>query len=391
MRQLAVASAVMLAVFSGTAYMQGQKTLDIYAIDVEGGQSTLFVSPSGEALLVDAGSAGGRDPGRIIATAKEAGLTQIDYLVLTHYDGDHVGGVAEVAAAIPIRNFVDYGDRLPSAQGPPPQPQGGGARVGEAGRGNLPGGAQAPAPQMMSMAKIGEAYTAARAKGNHIVVNAGDRVPIKGLDVQVVSSRGQVITNPLSGGGAANPLCSAYVPHPVDTTENINSVGMIIGAFGRFRMMDIADLTWNTEHDLACPRNLIGTVDVYLTTHHGLTRSGLPALVEAVAPRVALMNNGPRKGGSVETWDTLRKTRSLEDVWQLHYSVKRDPSPNFEEKGAPGGPDFNAPEQFIANLDETPAHSPAYNLKVSVRPDGSFVVTNTRNGFNKEYKASARR
>ena len=215
-------------------------------------------------------------------------------------------------------------------------------------------------------------------------------MPIKGLDVQVVSSRGQVITKPLPGGGASNPLCSAFVPHPQDTTENINSVGLIIGAFDRFRMMDIADLTWNTEHDLACPRNLIGTVDVYLTTHHGLIRSGLPALVEAVSPRVVLMNNGARKGGSVETWDTLRKTKSLQDVWQLHYSVKRPASAMFEEKAEPGGPDFNTAEQFIANLEEAAAHSPAYLLKVSVRPDGSFVVTNTRNGFNKEYKAGTK-
>jgi len=358
---------VLSVVCSGTAYMQGQKTLDIYAVDVEGGQSTLFVSPSGESLLVDAGSAGERDAGRIVATAKQAGLTQIDYLVVTHYDGDHVGGVKDVSDRISIRNFVDYGPRRNPDGAPEPTPQ-----------------------QQAGMARTEAAYAEARAKGTHIVVKAGDTVPIKGLDVQVVSSRGQVITKPLPGGGAVNPLCSAFVPHPVDTTENINSVGMIIGAFSRFRMADIADLTWNTEHDLACPRNLIGTVDVYLTNHHALTRSNLPALVMGMAPRVALMNNGPRKGGSVEVWDTLRKTKSLEDVWQLHYSVKRDPTVSFEEVGAPGGPDFNTPEQFIANLDETPAHSPAYLLKVSVRPDGSFVVTNTRTGFNKEYKPSAR-
>jgi hypothetical protein len=357
------------------------------------------VFPSGESILVDAGIPGGRDSGRIIDVVKQAGLKQLDYVVVTHYDIDHVGGISEVAAAIPVRNFVDYGDRLPSRQGPPPQ--GGAARMGGADRGNAPGaqgppqggadrgnapgGAQAPRPPMMSAAQIDEAYKAARAKANHIVVSAGDRLPVKGLDIQVVSSRGQVITTPLPGAGAENPLCSAYVPHPPDTTENINSVGMIIGAFGRFRLMNIADLTWNTEHDLACPRNLIGAVDVYITTHHGLARSGLPALVQAVSPQAVLMNNGPRKGGSVETWDSLRKTKA--DVWQLHYSVKRAASPNFEEKADPGGPDYNAPEQFVANMEEAANHSPVYNLKVSVRPDGSFTVTNPRNGFTKEYKS----
>ncbi len=369
MRQFLVTVAVALLVFSGPAYMQGQKTLDIYSIDAEGGKATLVVSPSGESLLIDAGSAGGRDPGRILATAKEAGLTRIDHLIVTHYDGDHVGGVKEVSDGIPIRHFIDYGPRVtPPAGAPEPTPQ-----------------------QQANMARMDGAYAEARARGTHTVAKVGDMVPIKGLDVQVVSSRGQLITKPLAGGGEANPLCSAYVPHPPDTTDNLNSVGVVIGAFGRFRLLDLADLPWNAEHDLVCPRNLLGTVDVYLTTHHGLARSNLPALVGAVAPRVALMNNGIRKGGSVETWDALRKTKSIEDVWQLHYSVKRPISPQFEEKVDPGGPDFNAPEQFTANLGEEPAHSPAYNLKVSVRPDGSFVVTNTRNGFNKEYKPRAKR
>jgi hypothetical protein len=226
-----------------------------------------------------------------------------------------------------------------------------------------------------------------------------------------------VITKPLPGAGAPNPLCRDYVSHPVDTTENINSLGMVVSAFGRFRMLDLGDLTWNLEHDLACPNNLIGTIDVYLTTHHGLARSGVPALVEAIAPRAVLMNNGSRKGGSVEVWDTLRKTKSVQDVWQLHYSVQRPVSANFEEKAEPGGPGFNAPDDFIANLEPTPAtapapppavapgagagapargtpvppHSPAYFLKVTVQPDGSFSVTNSRNGFSKNYKAGSKR
>jgi competence protein ComEC len=389
MRKPLAAMAAALIVFSATAYMQGQKTLDIYSIDVEGGQSTLFVSPSGESMLVDAGSAGERDAGRIVATAKQAGLKQIDYLVVTHFDGDHVGGVKDVADQIPVKNFVDHGPRV------------------------NPAGAPTPTAQQQANTDRGDAaYGGAVAKGHHIEVNPGDKVPIKGMDVQVVSSKGKVITKPLAGGGAKNALCADYAPHPIDTTENINSVGMVIGLSDRFRMLDLGDLTWNTEHDLACPNNLIGSIDVYLTTHHGLARSGVPALVEAIAPRVVLMNNGPRKGGSVEVWDTLRKTKSVEDVWQLHYSVQRPISANFEEQGEPGGPSYNTPEQFIANLDvpplpppapagqqpgpggrgpQPPPHSPAYVVKVSVRPDGSFTVVNSRNGFSKEYKARPKR
>jgi competence protein ComEC len=367
MRQFLAAIAAVLIVFSGTAYMQSQKTLDIYSIDVEGGQSTLFVSPSGESLLVDAGTPGERDAGRIVATAKQAGLTRIDYLVVTHYDGDHVGGVKDVSDKLPIGTFVDHGPRVAPAGAPPATPQ-----------------------QQANLGRVDAAYAEARAKGRHLEVKPGDKVPIKGLDVQIVSSAGHVITKPLAGAGAPNALCRDFVPHPVDTTENINSVGMVIGAFGRFRMLDLGDLTWNTEHDLVCPNNLLGALDVYLTTHHGLARSGPPALVHAIGARVAVMNNGPRKGGSVETLDTLRSAKSLEDIWQLHYSVQRPPSVNFEEVGEPGGPKFNTPEQFIANLDEAPAHSPANFLKISVRPDGSFVVLNPRNGFSKEYKARAK-
>ena len=364
MRQFLAAIAAVLVVSSGAAYTQAQKTLDIYSIDVEGGQSTLFISPSGESLLVDAGNPGERDAGRIVATAKQAGLTRIDYLVVTHYDGDHVGGVKDVSDRLPIGTFVDHGPRV------------------------LPAGASAPTPQAQAnLDRVDAAYAGARAKGRHLEVKAGDKVPIKGLDVQIVSSRGQVITKPLAGAGAPNALCRDFVAHDRDTSENINSVGMVISGVARFRMLDLGDLTWNTEHDLVCPNNLLGTMDVYLTTHHGLARSGPPALVHAIGARVAIMNNGPRKGGSRETWDTLKSAPGLEDVWQLHYSVQRPPSAGSDEKGQPGGPDLNAPEQFIANLDETnPEHSPAYFLKISVRQDGSFVVTNARNGHSKEYK-----
>lgn len=351
-----------------TAQTQNRKTFDIYFIDVEGGQATLFVSPSGESLLVDTGNPGDRDADRIAATATQAGVTRIDYLVITHFDGDHVGGVKDLSRRLPIRTFVDHGARIP------------------------PPGAQALTPEAQaSIDRLDQSYLEVRAKGRHIEVKAGDTVPIKGLDVRVVSSKGAVITRPVVGDAIANPLCRDFAPHPQDTSENIYSVGVVISAFERFRILDLGDLTWNTEHDLVCPNNLLGLIDVYLTTHHGLARSGPPALVHAIRPRVVIMNNGPQKGDSRETWDIVKSSPVLEDIWQLHFSVQRPPNLRFEEIGQPGGKELNAPEPFIANLDVAPTHAPAHALKISVRPDGSFTVTNARNGYSKEYKGGSKR
>ncbi|HYL35580.1 MAG TPA: MBL fold metallo-hydrolase [Bryobacteraceae bacterium] len=357
---------VLSAAGQDRAPAQRERSLDIYFIDVEGGQATLLISPSGESLLVDAGNPGARDADRIAATAKDAGLTRIDYLLITHYDADHVGGAKDVADRIPVRNFVDHGPRLPG-EGVVPSPN-----------------------YQAAVQRLDASYAEARDRGRHIVVQPGDKVPIQGLDVQIVTAQGAMLRNPLPGAGAPNPLCSEFAAHPEDKTENLRSVGMVV-SLGRFRMLDLGDLTWNRERDLVCPSNRLGTVDVYLTTHHGLALSGPPVIVHALRPRVAIINNGPRKGNSHETWSTLKSSAGLEDIWQLHYSVARPPNPAFQEASANGGPDMNAPEQFVANLDETAAHMPAYALKLSARPDGSFALTNLRNGFAKEYKARSGR
>lgn len=342
---------------------QSRNTLDIYSIDVEGGQSTLYVSPSGQSMLVDAGNPGARDADRIVAVAKQAGLSAIDVMVVTHYDGDHHGGVKDVATRIPIRTFVDHGPRVTD----PGQPQ---------------------TQQFKDyVERTDRSYAEAVATGKHLQVKPGDTIPIEGLDVRVVASNREALKTPLPGAGAPNSLCSAYEPHDFDTSENSFSVGMII-RYGTFRMLNLGDLTWNREHDLVCPNNLLGTVDLYLTTHHGLNLSGPPALVHAVRPRVAIMNNAAKKGGAAETMATLRSSPKLEDLWQLHYSVQRPPNTSYYEKLEPGGDKLNTSEQFIANLDEAPAHAPAHYIKVSVRPDGTFTVTNSRNGFSKAYRAA---
>lgn len=383
-RILIAAVAVALFATAGIVRSQPQKPLTIYAIDVEGGQATLFVSPSGQSMLVDAGLPGARDADRIAATAKSAGLTQIDFMLVTHYDADHVGGVKDVGERIPIRAFVDHGPRIPGeAFGAPPR--GAAAAAGPGGTPAAAGGRGSA----FSNDRIDAAYAEARAKGRHIQVKVGDKVPIKGFDVQVVSAQGDLLTTPLPGAGAPNPFCQSYTPKAVDRTENVRSVGVVI-SYGRFRMLDLGDLTWTKEHDLVCPNNLIGTVDLYLTTHHGLAISGPQAIVHALHPRVALMNNGPRKGGSRETWTTLKGSPGLEDIWQLHFSVPRPPNPSFHESADTGGPEFNAPETFIANLDEAAAHAAAYAIKVAARQDGGFAITNLRNGFTKDYPSKAR-
>jgi competence protein ComEC len=329
--------------------LQNTPVLDVYFVDVEGGQATLFVSPSRESLLIDAGNPGERDAERIAAVAKLAGITQIDYFVNTHYHGDHVGGVPQLVKRLPIRTFIDHG---PNVEDP------------TAGLGK-------------GTAQVFNAYTPLRDAGRHIIVKPGDTLPIKGLDVRVVSSAGKLVTTPLSGAGAINPACAGFeakdeVKNPLLAGENAQSVGMVI-AYGRFRLLDLGDLTWNREYELACPRNLIGTVDVYLTTHHGMDISGQPALVKALAPRVAIMNNGGRKGGSIATFQTLHALSGLQDLWQLHYAVA-------------AGNDHNSPEVLIANMDDTTAHY----VKMTAQSDGSFTVTNSRNDHKKDYPSANR-
>lgn len=319
------------------------QTLDINFIDVEGGQATLMVSPSGESLLVDAGWPGfdGRDANRILAAAKKAGLSRIDYMLVTHYHMDHVGGVPALAGRIPIITYVDHG---PST---------------ETGR-----------PRSDELA---QAYYRVRDKGKHLVVKPGQKIPVKGLDVRVVSARGDVLEKPLRAAGAKNPLCASAGRKDPDPSENARSVGILV-AYGDFRFADLGDLTWNTELDLACPANKIGQVDVYLTTHHGLAQSGASAIVHALNPRVAIMNNGAKKGGAPAAWKVVKDSPRLEGFWQLHYAVD-------------AGKEANVQEQYIANLDP---QSCGNGLKLSARSDGSFTVTNERNGHSESYGASGR-
>jgi beta-lactamase superfamily II metal-dependent hydrolase len=330
------ARALLLLLFVPVLFAASE-TLEIYFIDVEGGQATLIVTPAGQSMLVDAGWPGfeGRDAERIVKTARQAGLQQIDYMLVTHYHTDHVGGVPQLAGRIPIVNFVDHGDNTET--GP-------------------------------NAEKLNAAYYAVRAQGKHIVVKAGDKIPLRGADVQVVCARGEVIAKALPGGGKANPLCASAERKKDDPTENARSVGIVL-RFGQFSFIDLGDITWNTELALACPSNKIGPVDVYLTTHHGLDASNAPQLVQALAPRVAIMNNGAKKGGSPGAWKVIQSSPGLEGFWQLHYALA-------------GGPEHNVAEKYIANMS---AEGCGQGLRLAARQDGSFTVTNERTGYQEHY------
>ena len=322
------------------ALLPAAKNLEIYSIDVEGGQATLFVSPSGESMLVDTGWGGfdKRDANRIAAAAKASGVKKIDYLVITHFHADHVGGVLQLAEKLPIRNFVDHGESVEENQ---------------------------PAKVLMNT------YVEYRNKGTHIHVKPGDAVPIKGLDVKVLSAAGKVLAAPLPGAGQPNPDCASFAAKEADKTENAQSVGILI-TYGSFRMLDMGDLTWNGEKELVCPVNKIGTVDLYLVSHHGTDSSNAPGFVHAVHPKVALMNNGPRKGGTTAVWQVLHDSPGLQDLWQLHFAVA-------------GGKDHNAPDNLIANMDETNVCEGKW-IRVDAMKDGSFKLYNSRNKFEKAYK-----
>jgi competence protein ComEC len=336
-RMMRVIVAFFLTVWGWAA--PGAGTLDIYFIDVEGGQATLIVTPAGESMLVDTGWAGfgGRDAERIASVAKAAGVSELDYLLITHYHLDHVGGAPELVELLPTKTFVDHGPSVET-----------GGRASE----------------------LFARYEAIRREGKHLPVRPGDTVPLKGAEVRILASAGEVLRSPLAGAGRDNPLCREEKRRDDDPSENARSVGFLL-TYGKFRFLNLGDLTWNKELDLVCPVNRIGVVDVYLTTHHGMNMSGPAALVHAIRPRVAIMNNGARKGGTPEALRIVRSAPGLEDLWQLHYSLVADKN-------------LNAPEPFVANLEENCLGD---WLKLSASADGSFVVTNGRNGFSKSYPA----
>jgi len=318
------------------------RPLQIYFVDVEGGQATLFVTPEGKSLLIDTGwpDNNGRDADRIAAAAKDARISKIDFVLITHFHDDHVGGAPQLADKIPIGTFIDHGENR--------ETNGEGAK------------------------KVFAAYQQLLANGKYkrIVAKPGEVLPVTGMQVRVVSSDGELIERPLPGGGTENATCANAPKPPVDVTENPRSVGTLI-TFGKLRILDLGDLTMDKEMDLMCPRNKIGHVDIYIVSHHGFLQSGGAPLVNGIAPRVAIMDNGAKKGGSPAILDLIKKSPALEDLWQLHYSEE-------------AGDARNAPAPFLANLKGADAGN---YFKLTAAQDGSFAVFNSRTHETKKYAA----
>ena len=325
--------------FLALTLLAAEKPLQIYFIDVEGGQSTLFVAPGGHSLLIDTGWPGNnyRDAYRIIKAMKHAGISKLDDVLITHYHADHAGGAEQLASKVKIGTFYDHG---------PTRETGNAASY------------------------LYASYQKAIANSQHVVVKPGNTIPVKGLDVTVVSADGNLIDHALPGAGQPNSYCKGVEQKPVDNTENARSTGTVL-EFGKFRIVDLGDLTWDKELGLMCPDNKLGHADLLVVSHHGIDQSNSPALIDGLAPRVAIMDNGQKKGAVPSAWDIVHSSPGLEDLWQLHFADA-------------GGKEHNVPDAYIANVNEGDT---GFYLKVTAHEDGSFEVYNQRNKFSKPYPA----
>jgi beta-lactamase superfamily II metal-dependent hydrolase len=322
---------------------QARNSLQIYFVDVEGGQATLFVTPGGQSLLIDTGWPGnnGRDADRIVAAARKAAIERIDFVLLTHFHQDHAGGITQLAAKIPIGTVIDHGENREHTDAATEQ--------------------------------TWQDYQKFLAKGDvkRLIVKPGDVLPLQDVEAEVISADGALIEKPLPGAGDTNTSCKSSDQRPADQTENLRSLGTMI-IFGKLRILDLGDLTWDKEMELMCPSNRLGTIDIYIVSHHGWSQSNSPALLNGIAPRVAIMDNGATKGGSPSSWDIIKKSPRFQDFWQLHFSNE-------------GGAAHNVADPFIANL---PGPDAGNYLKLTARKDGSFEVFNSRTQRSKHYETS---
>jgi acetyl esterase/lipase len=336
-------------------------------VDVGHGNAVFVTAPSGEVMLLDTGSS--RAANRVLAFIEQHGIGKIDYLLVSHFEDDHMGAAPAIAAKVPIGCFVDHGECVTYGKDD-----------------NWWQERRRPSfkPGLAKRNDDGyDAYRKARSGSRHLVVKPGDRVPIKGLDVIVVTAAGKAITQPLPGGGIANPGCPSTDRRAVDDAEDGQSVGVVV-QHGMFRFVDLGDLTWSVSAALFCPKNLVGTVDAYVVTHHGQSlprelgeyyygiSSCPPAEVLGLSPRVAVLTMGAvgHLHGNADAMKTVHSVLGL-DLWQT----------NFIREG--GEKDHNGPEQMIANLGTRSEKVPS--IELAARTDGSFAVTNSRNGYTKKY------
>jgi competence protein ComEC len=309
----------------------------IYFIDVEGGQSTLLVTPAGASLLVDTGwpGANGRDVSRIQAAMADAGISKLDYVLITHFHVDHVGGVPNLVQRVKVGEFLDHGVNREDS---------------DITRHDY------------------AAYIKAIGSTPRRVVHPGDTIDIPGLTTIVLTADGEHISSVPGVKPQPNPWCASEPHWDLDSTENPRSAGILV-RYGKFRFLDLGDLTKAKEIPLVCPNNLIGQVDLFLVNHHGMNLSNSRAFVDAIHPRVAIMNNGAHKAGSPEAWQTVHESPGLEDLYMLHTAEGSDAA-------------HNSAENLIANLK---GGSDGAYIKVAASADGSFSVMNSRTGQAKNY------
>ena len=313
-------------------------TLDIYWIDVEGGAATLIVTPARESVLMDAGwsRSDARDAGRIEAAMGDAGIERIDYFLTSHFHRDHVGGLTALAERVDIGRYVDHGDSVERERGP-------------AGR------------------ALWEAYLAV-ADGNRRSIEPGDKLPLRRIEFTFVAAHRRGLERPLEALGP-NPFCDQTSPGEADMSENGHSLGYLL-SLGAFQFLNLGDLTVDRQHALACPENTLGVVDVFQVPHHGNGVS--PALTWAVAPRTAVSNNGPHKGGSAAGYDVVARTPGIEDIWQSHRALDTDDA-------------HNSDSELIANHTDEDGCA-GHWIKATIHPDGrSYTVRNDRNGESRTY------
>lgn len=338
---------ILLLLIGATLACAQSKPLDIYWIDVEGGAATLIVTPAGESLLADTGNPGDRDANRILdVVTKQARLTKIDYVFISHFHYDHVGGAPALAKLIPIDHFLDHGDSV--------------EKDGQEG------------------ASLWEAWLAT-AGAKRQSLQAADKIPLEGEDVEIVTSAGKVLPN-LIQPAVPNSFCSGAQNKEADKGENGQSMGLLL-AYNKFRFLDLGDLTWDKEMELACPVNKIGTVTLVQATHHGFYNevSGAPALYKALKPEVVVVNNGSTKGLRAPAYESIAEIPGLQAIWQVHFAVGTDDK-------------HNTADNRVANDDRTDTAAPgapadrAWWIKASVASDGKFTITNSRNHYSETYQ-----
>jgi competence protein ComEC len=338
--------------------------LQMVAVDVEGGGGTLFVTPDGKSLLIDTGNPEvsrltGDNPSsaRIETAARALDLKKIDYLITTHYHGDHIGGLEGLLKRMPIGTFIDHGEnRETTASTRPDAPQ-----------------IDLKNPPPNSTAAGYNHYLELIKGHKHIIAKAGDVFHVGGMTVSVVMADAKPIAKPLPGAGEDNASCAGMEAMAQNGgEENARSTASVI-TYGKVRIAAFGDLTWDREKDLFCPIDKVGKVDVFLSSHHGTALSGSPAAVNALAPIVAIVGNSARKGADAARMKTIKASPRIQGVWQLHTTTV--------------APEVNVDADMIANPGTDAASDKAYNLRLRIEKSGKITVINERNGFNRTYEA----